>query len=334
MSVSPTTTWTRPDLGMQVNEFNTELDRQGFIGHRVLPIVLRGKDQGDYPKRSLETLLRQESTDRNPDGTYPRSDSKWEDDTYKTKERAHEGTVDDRSAKKFDDIIDAEADEVERVTDIVLRSYERAVAAAVFNTTTWTGATLTTAVGTAWSDTVNSNPISDVEAAREKLILGSGGAGGFGQEPNALIINRKVLRNLKDNEKIIDRLKGQNFQDARKGNINAEMIAVALDIPMVIVAGSVDNTANEAKARSLSRIWSPSYAMLAKVAETDNPAEACLGRTVMWSEEGAVDGDRYAVIVEQYRENRRRGGVMRVRSDDDIKIQFAAAGHLLTNISA
>ena len=326
MAISPSTTWTRPDLGMSVDEFDARADREGFIGSKVAPIIPRARDQGDFAKRELEAVLREERTDRQANGTYPRSNATWTKDNYQTAERAHEGTLDDRTVRRFDDVLpDAEAWETERVTDIVLRSYERAVAAAIFNATTFSAAT--TAVTNEWDDATNAVPLTDVDTARELIVAA------FGQEPNALIMNRKVFRNVRNTDQIIDRIKYQGFVDVRPGQITPQILASAFDIDMIIVAGALTNTANEMASRSISRIWGDEYAMLAKIGTTRNPAESCLAQTLMWAEEGAMDGDRMAVLVEQYRENQRRGNVIRVRTDDVIKVKFTAAGHLLSNIT-
>lgn len=327
MALQNSTTITRLDLGLNVEEFNARMDRDGFIGHRVLPLLPRMKPDGDYPKRTLESILEEHKTTRDANGNYPRSGSQWTKDSYSTSERAHEATLDDRTTRKYEDIIDAEFWETERITDIVLRSYERAVAAAIFNATTWTGAALTTGITNEWDDSANAVPITDVDAAREKVVTG------FGQEPNALIINRFVFRNLRNCTQIIDRVKYQGFFDVVPGRITEQMLADVFDLDMVLVAGGLTNTAVAPASRSISRIWSNEYAMIAKVGTTGDPSEACLGRTVQWSEEAATDGDRPSVIVEQYREDARRGDAIRARTDDQLKVMFTVAGHLLSNVT-
>ena len=327
MVMQPSGTISRLDLGMQIDEFDAKMDRDGFIGHRVMPIVPRSKDQGTFPKRPLEQLLQEHVTVRNANGDYPRSGSTWTTDTYQTSEHGHEATLDDRMSKAYDDLLDAERWESDRLEDIIIRDYERAVAAAIFNATTWTGAPLTTAVTNEWDDATNAVPITDVDAARELIVSG------FGAEPNALIINRFVFRNLRNVAQIIDRVKYQGFFNVVPGKITAQMLADVFDLEFVLVAGGLTNTANEAAARSISRIWSNEYAMLAKVATTSNPGESALGRTIMWAEEGATDGERMGVIAEQYREDQRRGDAIRKRTDYQIKVLFSAAGHLLSNIT-
>jgi hypothetical protein len=245
-------------------------------------------------------------------------------DTYATAEAGHEAVLDDRTVRAFDDIYDAEMWEGERITNIVLQAYEKEVADYLFNATTFAGKTA--AVGTAWSTLATCTPVTDVNTRRETI------AAAYGTEPNALIINRTVFRNLINCAQIVDRLKSQGFQDARPGQINEAALAISLDLDYVIVAGAMQNTANAAKTRSLSRQWSSSFALLAKVATSNNPTEPCLGRTIVWDEESAQDGDRLAVIMEKYRDESVRSDVIRARTDWGRKIVHLDAGYLLSGV--
>ncbi len=324
--MQPTTAVNRLDLGMTQVEFDLKMNQKKYIGNQVLPIVVREKPEGSYPRIKLEHLLQTRDTKRAPGGEYPRSEGEWEQDNYTTEEHGHEATLDDRTVKKYGDIIDAEYWETERIIDIVLRQYEIAVADLLFNATTFAGRTA--GVSNEWDDHANATPIDDIETNREAIALSSG------LEPNALVINSFVARNLMSCAQIIDRLKQQDFQDARLGAITAEMLAISLDIDHVIVAGGITNTANPALARAVSRIWSNEYALLCHVPEdTTNPASPGLGRTVVWGEEGGVDGEQLAILVEEYREEKRRGSTLRARCDRGLKLQYVEAGYLLSNIT-
>jgi hypothetical protein len=64
-------------------------------------------------------------------------------------------------------------------------------------------------------------------------------------------------------------------------------------------------------------------------------AEPTIGRTFMWSEENGEipggEGETPAVIVEEYREEQRRGGIIRARNDRQVQIFHPQAGFLLTS---
>lgn len=321
--MQPTVAYTREAKSLAVAEFDLAMSRRGFIGHRVFPLLTRDKPAGVYPKIKLEALLREEATDRMEGGGYPRSEGAWETDSYVTSEIAHEAVIDNRKRAAYADILDAKMWETMRCEDIVLRKYERMCAAAAFNATTFSS--YKTTITNEWDDYANADPLGDINTGREAIVTA------FGQEPNALIINRNVFRNLRRVDQILDVVKQQNYQDASQ--ITDADLARFFDLDYVFVAGGITNTANEADARSISRIWSNEYALLCRVATTNDPGEACLGRTFMWGEEGAMSGNELAVIAEEYMSDEVRGTVVRARTDAGIEVIFTVAGHLFDNVT-
>jgi len=316
----------REDLGMRFDEFDLAMNRQGFIAHRVLPILPRGRSSGKFPRVKLDQYLQNLDTKRNPDGTYKRSTREFADDNYDTKEHGLEATLDDRTTSRYDDLIDAEVFEGEVIENSLLMDYEKEVAALMFNTTTFAGKTA--AVGTEWSVIATATPVTDVNTRINSIRLACG------VKPNALVVNDEVFRNMIRCAQVIDTLKFQGFQDARPGEISRQALAISLNLEEVIVADAVTNTKEPGLTAVLADIWDKEYALLARVAKTRNPMERCVGRTIMWDEEGATDGDMMGVIAETYYEDQRRGGVLRRRSDWGLKTLFLECGYLLSNITA
>lgn len=316
----------REDLGMRVDEFDLEMNRRGFIAHRVLPILTRTKPEGKFPKVPLEEMLQNQETTRAADGSYRRSRMEFKDDSYSTDEHGLEALLDDRTIARYDDLIDAEMYEGRRIEHSLLLSYEKEAAALLFNTTTFAGRTAS--VTTEWSNRGSSTPGADIDARKETIKLA------FGKRPNALVISYKVFENLINNDSLINRLKYQGFQDARPGEINAQALAVSLNLAEVVVADSVYNTKQPGVDAVLGDIWDDEYALLCCVARTNDPTEPCLGRTFMWDREGRRDGSAMGVIAETYYESARRGGVLRRRTDWGLKMLFPEAGYLLSNITA
>lgn len=321
----PTSTITRLDSGLLVSEIDLAMNRLGFIAHRVLPIVSRSKPSGEFPTIPKEQQLQIRNTKRAPGGGYNRSGAGFSKDSYSTSEHGHEALLDDRTVKMYDDLLDADRWEGERIRNIVLQNYEIEVADYLFNATTFSGKTA--GVTNEWDDVANATPITDIEAKRETIFAATG------YEPNALVISRHVFRNLRRCAQVIDTLKYQGFQDARQAQISEQALAVSLDLDYIIVAGSAKNTANESDAASMARIWSNEYALLCRVAETNNPSEFCLGRTIVWDAESAVDGERLGVIEEMYRDEAARSDVKRARTDWGKKIIDLDCGYLLSNIT-
>ena len=279
---------------------------------------------GSFGKIPIEQLLQQRETRRAPGAGYARGNFTFGTATYATEEHGAEEPVDDREAKMYAEYFDAEQVSTMRAFSAVLRNAEERTADAIFNTTTWTGSSLTTALTHEWDDATNAVPLTDVEAAVQKIYDNSG------LWANALVINRKVFRNLRNCDQVIERIQSAGAGDATKASdVTVQMLAQAFDLPFIIVAGTSKNSANEGQAATPTQIWSGEYAMICKVATGMDMREPCIGRTFHWSDDGSNIGG----TVESYRDEVIRGNVIRVRHDVDEVVLYPQAGHLLSNVT-
>ncbi|HYB94987.1 MAG TPA: hypothetical protein VEC39_08435 [Vicinamibacterales bacterium] len=323
--MGPTTALQRPDLGATLEEFNQEAARMGFIADRVAPAIDVSEPAANIGKLPLKALLIDGDTKRNSGGKYGRGEYEFEHFNYQTEEHGREEAVDDRLRKVFARYFDVERIAARRAQELILRKREIRVANLLFNATTWTGASLTTAITNEWDDLTNATPINDMLAAIEKVFSGTG------LMPNALILNGFVLRNLMNCAQIVDRIKSAGFDDPKSISLPSLAKLLFPDVPdaQIIVAGAPKNTANPGQAASISRIWSNEYAMVAKVARTNDPREACVARSFHYTADGSeLDGR-----VESYRDETVRGDVIRVRHETDEVVMYTAAAHLLSNIT-
>ena len=308
----------RPDLAASMEAFDLEAEKQNFIGTRIAPVIDVAKQAGNFGKIPLKQLLQNRDTARAPGSGYSRGNFTFDPAVYSCEEHGAEEPVDDREATMYRDYFDAESVASKRAMNAVLQNAEKRWAAALFNATTWTGAALFTDVATVWATIATATPLANVEAAVAKVYDGSG------LWPNALIINRKVFRDLRNTVEIIDRVKYSGFVDTRAGNITVEALSQAFDL-QIIVAGGSKNTANEGQAATPAQIWSSGFAMIAKVATTNDVKEPCVARTLHWSEDGSEIDGRF----ESYRDETIRGDVIRCRHDVDEIVMYTAAAHLL-----
>ncbi len=315
----------RPDLATFL-EFDLESERNGYIASQVLPVMNVASQAGNFGKIPLAQLLHQSDTKRAPGSGYSRGNWTFDKATYATDEHGHEEPVDDREARMYAEYFDAEQVSTMRAFSTVLRNAEGRVADAVFNATTWTGSPLTTAITNEWDSnhTADAVPIDDVEAAVNAVYDGSG------LWPNALIINRKVFRNLRNLDQIIERINSEGAGNASKpSDITTQMLAQVFDLDYVIVAGTSKNSAKEGQSATPVQIWDSEYAMVCRIATSNDMREPCIGRTFHWSDDGSSIGG----TVESYRDEVIRGDVIRVRHDVDEVILYPQAGHLLSNVT-
>lgn len=311
----------RPDLAGSLTEFDLAMDRQGFIGLRVLPVMEVMKASGKFGKIPIEQLLQNRETDRAPGGGYSRGQWTFEPASYATDEHGAEEPVDDREAEMYAEYFDAEMVSTQRALDAVLRNQEKRVADLVFNTDTWTGSSLTTAIGTVWSNKSSSTPVDDILGAKLKVY------GNSGMWPNAVIMARETFLRCRETDQIRDRIASSGAGDSTlAGRITLQQLAQAFDVDQVIVAGSSKNTANEGVSASLSSIWNKTMVMVCRVAQTNDIREPCVGRVFHWGEDGSSIGG----TVESYRDETVRSDVIRVRHDVEEQILYTEMGHLLT----
>lgn len=322
---SPSTSMTtlRPDLA-EFYEFDYEMEKNGFVSTQVLKVAETALQSDNPGKVPLEELLKPADTKRTSRGTYNRISTNFTTFSYATDENGIEHPVDARDEKRYQNVLQVEKLAADVAFNTVMRNQEQRVADAVFNTTTWTGADLTTSVGTEWDTVATAVPITNVEAAVQKVYDNSG------LWANALIINRKVFRNLRNCASIIDRINSAGAGSPSKASdVTVQMLSAVFDLPYIIVAGTSKNSANEGQDASVSQIWPDEYAMVCRVATSENMREPCIGRTFHWGEDGSTIGG----TIEEYWSDEARARMIRVRHDTDEVIMYPEAGHLLSNIT-
>lgn len=312
----------RPDIAGSLEEFDLQADRAGFIAQQILPTFEVATQAGTFGKIPIEQLLQNHDTERAPGSGYSRGKFTFTTDSFATQEYGWEEPIDDRESAMYQNYLDAEMVAGARARDFVLRDRERRVAALIFNSSTWTGSTLTTAVSTEWSTVATATPINDVLAACYKVFDLTG------LWPNALICSRKVYLNLRRCAQITDKV--QYVQGVLPGQIGVAELQSALDLPYIIVGGGANNTANIGQTAAIAEIWDDEYAMVARICTGQDIREPGLGRTMHWGEDGSTIGTAF----ETYRDETIRGNVVRARFDVQEKVLYAQAAHLLSNITA
>jgi hypothetical protein len=313
----------RPELGTLM-EFDLAQNQRGLIGYQVLPILQVKLAAGNYGRIPSKELGKLNDVRRTKNGGYNRGSMRFTEGSYSTREYGFEMPVDRNNAAMYAQYFDAEVAASEFALNNLLLKAELRVASRIFSTSIFTGSALTTAVSVPWSNLGGSTPVADVRAASQKV------RDNCGQYANAMIINRKVMRQLQDNEEIIDRITSSGAGNpAKSSDITPAMLAQVFDIQKVLVADSCYDTANEDKDTVFGDIWSPSYCMVGIIGSDGGGIEKiCLGRTLHW----AADGSKPGGLVESYYEEKVRGDVIRVRHQTQEKIVYKQAGHLLTGL--
>jgi len=345
---SPSTAITRTDASMTYQEFSLAANQRKMIGLQVLPPIGVAQEASDFPKLEIASLLTEpRDTKRAPYGGYAREGWNWTTDSYNCNEHGVEEIADDAMIERYGDLVRVEQIAIGRAINRILQRLEYDIAQAVFNTTTWTGATLTTAISTAWTTAASADPIADVDGAREKVITSCG------QAPNTVVMTDYDFIYCLRTDRIESLLKydasqvlmamNQRGGDMQLVNSAAQALAGLFQVDKVLIGQGVYNASDPGIAASFSRFWSTGYVMVCNTNDDgmNGDLEAAapnIGRTIFSTKNGeplpgSDDPGFGSLVFDEYRDEPVRGSVFRPRNKRDVKILHAEAGHLLSGAS-
>lgn len=160
-------------------------------------------------------------------------------------------------------------DATENVTDMLHVSREKALADYMANTANLTNNT--TLSGTdQWSDFSNSDPFTDIEAAKEsvhsKIFI----------KPNTLVLGKQVYDKLKHHPDLLERVKY-----SAKGVITIDLLKELFDVDYVLIGASGYNSATEGQTDAMSYIWGK-HAWLTYIAPKIQQKMITFGFTYQW----------------------------------------------------
>jgi len=350
----PSSAITRFDLSMSYVEFSFAANRRKFIGLKALPPIGVMQEASDFLRLDVESFLtKPEDTRRAPKSTYKRDDYEWTKDSYACDEHGVEEIADDATIERYGDILRVEQIAIMRAVNRILQSLEQDIADAVMNTTTWAGASLTTAVtaigssgNVAWSTKATADPIAHIDHAREKVKTSSG------MTPNAVIMTDTDFINCIRTDRIEALLKydASALMLAMNRQIDSSMLSDAtsglaglFNVDKILIGQGFKNTADKGQTATFGRFWPAGKVMVCHInddgmtGDLESPFPS-IGRTIFSTKNGeplpgSDDAGFGSLMFDEYREEQRRGAVFRPRNKRQVKILHKEAGHLLTAVS-
>jgi hypothetical protein len=292
----------RADLGAAWEEYSTSLG--DFVADQALPVFRTQQKAAKYSALSAESILQDVDAKRAPRATYNRIHSKLADMSYACEEFGFEHIVDDSERRLFASDFDAEMVATKITTRALMLQREKRASSLLFNTTTWTGASLFLDTAVTWATVATSTPVNDVTTAAKTV------KDNCGTWPNALILNYTNLTFLLQSTQIANKFPGAPL-------ITWDMLKSAMasifGLTKLIVAGAARNSADEGQTVTPTQVWSNSFAMVAVVPDDpQNLVDPAVGRSFLW-----VPDSPNSVTVEMYREEASRGDVVRARHSMD-----------------
>ena len=287
-----------------------------YVASSLLPVYGSEREVGRYPKFRIGKgeLLKKESQKRGATGTYNESEEQFEWDSYQTVEYGHEKRVDDVVRKQMRDFFDSDMVTAKFCMNKLMLDYEVEAAAAIMDPSVFTAS----AAGTAYTEAnlATMDFPADLNATIEALTLN-------GEEPNTMVISLSVYNRLKRSKLLQTYLYGHLNTTQGGSNITPTLVAEAFGIPNIVIAKKSYDNAIKGKTNVVP-VWGNSYIWLGEVQGGDFMNGGC-GRTIIWD----ADSEGGLFTTDQYREEKRRGDMIRVRSNRVIKIVNPNSGRLI-----
>jgi hypothetical protein len=300
-----------------MTDFAVNYKNVGFVGDVLFPMIPVKKKSAKYavfePSRRD---LRIQNTRR-----APRTAAKVVDyevdltKTYSAEEYSLAAGVDDQERDNADTPVNPDQRATRLATIGVALDREQRIATKVRTAGNYPGANVVAlAGGNQWSDPANSNPKSDVDAGRDAIVQGTGVL------PNTMIVPWAVVQKLKLNNKITDAFK---YTAAKGAVITVDQLAEYFEIPNIVIAGALKNTAAEGQAAAITRLWGKDV-ILAYVDPNSSPEDGIsFGKTFRWLQNGQPR------LVRSYYEPKARTTWFELTEALDEKITAKECGYLI-----
>jgi hypothetical protein len=307
-------------IDVLLTDFAVNYRNPGFVGDALFPVIPVNKKSAKYAVfESARGNVRIENTLRAP--RTAAKEVKFQVDltnSYSAEEYALASGVDDEERDNADTPIDPDQRAAKLALDMLMVDRENRIATKAITAGNYTGThVVALAGGNQWSDPVNSNPKSDVDAGRDLCIQDTG------FEPNTLLIPWSVVQKLKLHNKITDA-----FKYTQGGVITVDMLRTYFEIANVVIAGALKNTAAEGAAAAVTRIWGKNV-WLGYVDPASSPMDGTsFGKTFRWKQNGQPR------LVRSYYEPKARTTWNEVAEANDEKITAKDAGYLIQTVIA
>ena len=166
--------------------------------------------------------------------------------------------------------VDPEARATEQLSDLILLDREKRAADLVFNTASYAAANQEVLAGaTQWSDFVNSNPINDILAALDVMIV----------RANTLLLGQAVWTKLRQHPKVVQAIYGTA---ATSGVVSRDQVAALLEIQNLVVGQGWLNSAKKGQNPSLVRLWGKHASLLYVNPLAVSAKDLTFGITAQW----------------------------------------------------
>jgi hypothetical protein len=245
-----------------------------FIATRLCPGVSVPRDSGTFYIFTKKYWFLSQMTNRAPGQQYPRADFGVETGTYATLQYALSKFIADEERANSLVPMDLETAATRWLAQQSLLKKEIAMAAKMFAGANYdsTQAGQSSGTYTKWSDYQASDPVADVEYAKETV------SNNTGQTPNTMAMGSIVRRRLINHPDLLDRVK---YTTAAMTGKMDQVLADIFDVSQVLVSRATYSNTNEAATFSATAIVDDDC-LIGYVAPNPGLFEASLAYRFYW----------------------------------------------------
>lgn len=291
-----------------------------LIGPKIFGVYGSPSRTGIYPRIRMGQggLMKTDDssgdkTRRAPDGSYNETSRVTEQDTFDCVDRGLEERIDDAYARDYARFFDAEVVTAQMLLRAMRLAQEKRHADTLFDSAVFNSTNSSVAYSEANIATIDF--ARDMTDAIDRLT-------GKGIVPNTVVMNVALWNRLRRSTKLQTYLYG-NLPSGNQRTIKAADLGAEFGITNILIAAIKNDTASKRKDPTLAHIWSDDYVWVGNVASGDFAARGA-ARQIVWTGDAP---DLY--VTETYRNEIRRGDMVRVRQHTTEKIIDATAGELI-----
>ena len=279
-----------------------------YIWDQIFPVVPVQNQSDEYFVFDKASWFRNEAGPRAPGTRGPEVEYSISSCAYSCRPISATKVVPDEVINNADAPLQPLRDATEFATDKVMLYTEYDVANDVFADSTWTGSAQPS---TTWDD-ATSDPISDIEAAKEGLVSQ------VGRDANVMVIGREVYTDLRRHPDLLEL-----FKYRQTGLLTPAQLASAFGVDKLLIGTALYTSTTEDQTATYSFIWGK-YCWLGWVPSNAGIMVPSPGYVFAWKNR----------TVESFRRAEEKATAIRCEMNFDSKVTSADAGYLLKSVVA
>jgi len=288
-----------------------------YIAEQIFPTVKVKKQSDLYFIWTAGFWFRNMVERRTPGDTYPEGRLQLSDENYNCYLYHLGYPIADEDVANEDEAVELEQTGSEWLADQFMLNRELDVADTVFAADVWGTTATAPADFTEWADFDNSNPVTDVNTAKQVIQLATG------KRPNTLVLGQEVFDTLQEHPIMLEKYKYTTI-----GILDEEQIRNAFKVEKLIIGGAVYESTAEGGAGTRAYIWGKN-AWIGYVPPAPGKRVAAAGYTFVWE---LSDSGGYTVAVRNTREDNRDRNLLKGKHAFDHKIVGSDLGYYFSGV--